>query len=57
MNTNPNEPAFPVVAENGLWNVSVGLTKREYFAAAALPACIAAGYLGKAGGKNDKIRI
>lgn len=37
-----DEPAFPVDAKYGLnTEYSVGMSLRDYFAAAALPACIA----------------
>jgi len=41
--THPNEPAFPV--ESGATNATpcAGLTKREYFAAAALAGLVADG--------------
>lgn len=38
METNPNEPTFPIISGNHV--IGVGLTKREYFAAMAMQGII-----------------
>jgi hypothetical protein len=40
-NTQPNDPAMPIVETAEFMSVSTGLTKREYFAALAMQGYIA----------------